>query len=30
MDVPVFNADACPLCAAQTPLTRPGASDKLL
>ncbi len=30
MDIPAWNAESCPLCASQVPLTRPGASDKLL
>ncbi|MFA6720929.1 MAG: orotate phosphoribosyltransferase [Candidatus Cloacimonadaceae bacterium] len=30
MDIPVWDADACPLCASGIPLTRPGASDKKL
>ncbi len=30
LDIPAWDAGSCPLCEARAPLTRPGASDKLL
>lgn len=30
MDIPAWSSDTCPLCAEGIPLTRPGASDKIL